>query len=210
MNGNLALVTTPSEIVATLLTLGTTCHHRFGPPYPKYHDTYSNTKLGSKETSTIKDVRMLMINVISMMDNNLLNLLDRFLHTLTLLTRTYDYMGGKLIMLMRDFQQTLPVITWGNIATIMSASVINSEGWPQLKTLSLICNMRVERLIQSDPSPDTDRATRLLVYGEWLLWSVGNATVLPVYQNIIEVPESMVWKSRLELGEKVYDNFLLN
>lgn len=56
-------------------------------------------------------------------------------------------MGGKLILLMHDFRQILPVIPGGSRGQIVSASVINSEAWAHFNTLELTRNMRVERMM---------------------------------------------------------------
>ena len=57
-------------------------------------------------------------------------------------------MGGKLIVLMHDFRQILPVVQGGNKAAIISTTVMNSDIWRHFKPLHLTKNMQVERLLQ--------------------------------------------------------------
>lgn len=84
-------------------------------------------------------------------------------------------MGGKLVVLMGDFRQGLPVVRHGSRADIVSASVKSSPLWAQVTTLRLTQNMRVERLIRPDSSPS--RIKELRDYAAWLL-SVGNGTMI--------------------------------
>ena len=119
-------------------------------------------------------------------------------------------MGGKLIILMHDFRQILPVIPQGRRADIVSASVINSEGWSNFKPLYLRQNMRVHKYLQSNPSPE--RAAKLQAYADWLL-DLGDGkipSVVPNVPGIIQIPDQMVCKSQRELEDKVYHNFLDN
>ena len=73
-----------------------------------------------------------------MMNHLLLDLLDRFLQELTGTART---MGGKLVLLMHDFRQILPVVPQGSRAHIINASVINSSCWNDFIPLRLTKNM---------------------------------------------------------------------
>ena len=121
-----------------------------------------------------------------------------------------EYMGGKLIILMHDFRQILPVIPQGRRADIVSASVINSEGWSNFKPLYLRQNMRVHKYLQSNPNPE--RAAKLQAYADWLL-DLGDGkipSVVPNVPGIIQIPDQMVCKSQRELEDKVYHNFLDN
>ncbi len=61
-----------------------------------------------------------------MMNHKLLDLLDRFLR---ILMGVNEYMGGKLVILMHDFRQILPVIPQGRRADIVAAAITNGEAW---------------------------------------------------------------------------------
>ena len=86
-----------------------------------------------------------MIDEISMMDFNLLELLDHFLRVLM---EHNVFMGGKLIILMHDFRQTLHVVPGASQATIVSTSVLSSESWAHFTSWNLTKNTRLERLLQ--------------------------------------------------------------
>ena len=86
--------------------------------------------------------------------------------------------------------------------------VINSEVWGQFTKHHLKKNMRVERLIDIDPTT----AEKLKSYADWLL-RLGNGKLTPVCRDttvcrdMIEVPDQMVCQNHQELEDKVYDNF---
>eukprot|EP00956_Cyclotella_meneghiniana_P009871 scaffold13641_cov42-Cyclotella_meneghiniana.AAC.15 len=180
----IALSMAMSGIAATLLILGTTFHRRMGAPIPCLSDSSSNISLNSKQAKIIKEAALIMIDEVSMMNCKLMDMLDRFLKGLM---QCDDHMGGKLIVIMHDFRQILPVVPQGRRADIVSAAVLSSDLWQQFKPLQLCQNMRVQRFFTLNPSPE--EAQRLQEYSDW-----------------------MVCNSKEELESKVYDNdnFLLN
>ncbi len=206
MNRKIAVATALSGIAATLLTLGTTFHRRFGVPIPCTSTSSSKLRLNSNEARILKESALIMVDEVSMMDFKLLDLLDRFLRVLM---QQDMWMGGKLVILMHDFRQILPVVPGGNRASIVSTSVLSSDAWPHFKSLHLTQNMRVERLLQSNTCHE--RAEHLRQYGDWLL-RVGNGTQETVLPNslIIEIPRQMVCESKCDLESKVYNDFLQN
>jgi hypothetical protein len=119
-------------------------------------------------------------------------------------------MGGKLVVLMHDFRQILPVVPQGNRDDIVAAAVTFSELWNQFTPLQLRQNMRVQRFLQTNPSPE--KAHRLQEYSDWL-FNLANGklpSVVPNIPSIIQVPDQMVCTSQRELEDKVYNNFILN
>eukprot|EP00956_Cyclotella_meneghiniana_P013331 scaffold19185_cov47-Cyclotella_meneghiniana.AAC.4 len=97
-----------SGIAATLLTLGTTFHRRMGAPIPCLSDSSSNISLNSKQAKIIKEAVIIMIDEVSMMNYiKLMDMLDRFLKGPM---QCDQPMGGKLIVIMHDFWQILPVV----------------------------------------------------------------------------------------------------
>jgi hypothetical protein len=125
-SGRIAVATAMSGIAATLMKLGTTFHRRFGVPIPTLSDSSSKIKLDSQQANLLRDAIVLIIDESSMMNHKLLDLLDRFLR---ILMGVNEYMGGKLVILMHDFWQILPVIPQGRRADIVAAAIINSEAW---------------------------------------------------------------------------------
>jgi len=148
-----------------------------------------------------------MIDEVSMMNYRLLDLLDRFLKELM---GNNQYMGGKLVILMHDFRQILPVVPQGNRADIISAAVINSEIWSHFVPLKLRQNLRVQKMLQQNASPE--QVQKLQEYSRWLL-DMGDGklpSAVPNVPGIIEIPSQMVCKTPKEMEDKVFNNFLHN
>ena len=82
-----------SGIAATLLMSGTTFHNRFGIPIPCYKDSSSKLNLRSIDVDIIKKAFFIIIDEISMMHKNQLDLLDEFLQCVMGNTQL---MGGKI------------------------------------------------------------------------------------------------------------------
>ena len=203
----IALSMAMSGIAATLLKLGTTFHRRMGAPIPCLSDSSSNISLGSQQAKLIREAVIIMIDEVSMMNYKLLNMLDRFLRGLM---GCDTYMGGKLVILMHDFRQILPVVPQGRRADIVSAAVMSSDIWQHFKPLYLRQNMRVQRFLRLNPSPE--KAQKLQEYSDWLL-DLGDGklpSAVPHLPGVVEIPPQMVCGSKQELEDKVFDNFLLN
>ncbi len=80
--------------------------------------------MNSNEAKTIKNAALTLIDELSTMNKVHLDLLDRFLRELTGLDQK---MGGKLVLLMHVFRQTLTVVSGGSRGDIMYASVICNQ-----------------------------------------------------------------------------------
>ena len=139
MNRKIAIATALSGIAATLFTLGSTFHRKFAAQIPCGSSGASRLKLNSNEARIKKKSCLIMIDEVSMMNFDLLDLLDRFLRVLM---EKDLCMGGKLI------RQILPVVPGGNRAAIVSATILSSDIWKYFKPLHLTKNMRVECLLQ--------------------------------------------------------------
>lgn len=199
---NIAIACALSGIAATLLRLGTTFHRRWRAPIPAFEDSMPNMKLDSDEADIIREAKIVMVDEVSMMHVDLLNMMDRFLRTLM---RTDELMGGKLIVLMHDFKQILPVVPGGKKVHILNASVFNSDVWKGITKLHLTNNMRVQKLIDAFP----DRERELRAHAQWLL-DLGSGKLRCVYQNIIEIPRHMICTTREELESQVYNDLEAN
>jgi len=87
---------------------------------------------------------------------------------------------------------------------------LSSDLWQHFKPLQLRQNMRVQRFLTLNPSPE--KAQRLQEYSDWLL-DLGDGklpSAVPHLPGVVEIPPQMVCNSKEELENKVYDNFLLN
>lgn len=196
---DVAIACALSGIAATLMRLGTTFHRRWRAPIPCFEDSLPNMKLNSDEANIIRRAKIIIIDEVSMMHANLLDMLDNFLK---ILMETDKIMGGKLVVLMHDFRQILPVVPGGRKVHILNAAVFNAQCWHQFTELHLNTNMRVEKLVAKHP----ERSEELRRHAQWLL-ALGNGTLPTRHQNLIEIPKQMVVNSIHELEEKVYDNF---
>ena len=78
-NNDIAIATAKSGIAATLISLGSTFHKRFGIPVPCEEFSTSNLKINSQKAQMIKDAKVIFVDEVSMMHCHQLNCLDRFL-----------------------------------------------------------------------------------------------------------------------------------
>ena len=74
-----AIATAISGIAATLLTSSTTFHNRFGIPIPCFENSSSKLNFRSIDVDIIKKAFFIIIDEVSMMHKNQLDLLDKFL-----------------------------------------------------------------------------------------------------------------------------------
>ena len=102
----------------------------------------------------------------------LLNCLDRFLRNL--MSNEDKIFGGKLVVLMGDFRQILPVVRGGHRPQIITATLKTSSLWTQVTTLSLKENMRVKRIMGENPS--IEREAKYTNHAKWLL-SIGGIPI---------------------------------
>ena len=174
-SGNVAVACAMSGIAAILLSLGTTCHKRFGVPVPCTEDSSSKHKLNSNESTLIKMAKVMIIDKVSMMGYKILDLIDRYLKVL--MNNNIQF-GGKLILLMHNFRQILPVVPGGNRAAVVSASVKSSENWEQFSAESLTDNMRVQKALLNEETHSETQVNELSKYADWLL-KVGDGEVVP-------------------------------
>ena len=179
---SIAIACALSGIAATLMAMGTTFHRRFGAPINADEDSCSNLELDSDEAKIIRQAAIIIIDEVSMMKYTLLDMLDNFLKKLM---GNDQFMGGKVVILLHDFRQILPVVKGGARAQIVSSAVINSNVWKHFTTLKLNRNMRVERLIQQNTSQE--RIDQLKDYSKWLL-AIGDGKEPSAHQNTNSVP----------------------
>ena len=202
---DVAIATAMSGIAATLLRLGTTAHKRFGFPIPNSKESSSSIKLNSDKAGIISQALVLFIDEVSMMHYYDLDCLDRFLRELMV---NDSVMGGKLVVLMGDFRQILPVIPHGSRADIVSATVKNSSLWRNIQVLKLTQNMRVAKIAAIDSSPE--RTEKLEQYSRWLLDLGEGKTNIVCDRNIIKLPGHMICNTPRIVRQSVYNDFMEN
>ena len=201
-NNNVNINTALSGVAATLLKLGTTSHRIFGSPIPCFEDSSCTIKLDSEKAKIIAEAKIVFVDECSMMSYELLDCLNRFLKTLM---NSNAPMGGKLIVLMGDFRQILPVVIGSNREDVVKNTVKCSELWNVFQKFKLTENMRVKKIIRNNP----EREEELLAHANWLL-KVGDGEEDNIHQNIIKIPQEMVSQTSESLRDAVYDDFANN
>ena len=83
-DNDVAIATLMSGIAATLISIGSTFHKRFGIPVPCEEYSTSNLKINSQKAQMIKDAKIIFVDEVSMMHCHQLSCLDRFLKELML------------------------------------------------------------------------------------------------------------------------------
>jgi len=111
------------------------------------------------------------------------------------------------IIICGDFRQILPIIPRGRRADIVKASLKRSSLWKHCTTLKLTENMRVQRMI--DKNPTQTNIEYLQQYSEWLL-SIGEGTTPTVRDNIIELDREIVCETVNEVIDEIYNDFESN
>ena len=144
-----AIAMAMSEIAATLFMSGTTFHNIFEIPIPFYEDSSSKLNLRFIYVDIIKKAFFIIIDEVSMMHKNQLDLLDEFLQCVM---KNTQLMGGKIVLLIHDFRQILPVIPGGRRENIVAASIKNRKIWVNVVHLALTQNMRIEKLMHDNLS----------------------------------------------------------
>ena len=84
-----------------------------------------------------------------MMHKYMLDFSDRFLKAAM---NCETIMGGKIILLVHDFRQILPVIPGGVWEKIVAALIKRIKVWIHVIHLSLQLNMRIEKLMHDEMS----------------------------------------------------------
>ena len=201
----IAIASALSGIAATLMVNGTTFHRRFGVPIDCTEYSTSSIKPTSKEADIIRQACVIFVDEVSMMNNKLVDFLDRSLQTLM---NNEDPMGNKLVVLLHDFRQLLPVVRAGSRGDIVHACAMYADSWRYFRSLKLTKNMRVELLRQSN---NHEQSSALDEYSKWLL-SLGDGTIdyaIPS-TNIFEIPASMACDSLETLENRVYGDLAAN
>ncbi|GBM94742.1 hypothetical protein AVEN_45892-1 [Araneus ventricosus] len=89
--------------------------------------------------------KVLFWDEISMMHKHGLEAVNRTLQDL----RGNNVMGGLILFLAGDFQQTLPVIPRGTMADEIKACLKSSYLWKQVEIMKLTTNMRIQSNCQN-------------------------------------------------------------
>ncbi len=202
--GKIALSTATTGIAATILLGARTFHSRFNCPRDindlncdaELFDISRNSGLAKLLTKT----DLIVIDEITTLSKTAIEVLN---NTLKYILKTDKFMGGKIVVLMGDFKQCLPIVSDGNWASSINMCMNNSEIWHKFKPYRLTENMR----LKNDPVSQK--------YANQIL-DIGNG-IFPTHSingvdDLIQIPEQWLLKSNKldDLINKSYHNINTN
>ncbi len=140
--GDVALAVASSGVASTLLLQGTTAHSLFKLPLNPQQLESRGCSV-RRETALARKLaaaKLIVWDEATMSHKKSYEAVDRMLKDITMDDRA---MGGKNVLLLGDFRQTLPVIRGGTRADTTAASLKCSHLWPCMRKMSLNTNLRV-------------------------------------------------------------------
>ena len=154
-NGWIVLCVASSGIAALLLRGSRTAHSMFKIPINLNQDSTCPIPKEGKLASLIRATRHIIWDKITMQHRHAAEAVDRTCRDI--LGKHNQKFGGITVVFGGDFQQILPVVYKGTREDVVSASLLRSVLWMDIKVLKLTRNMRVA----SDPNAQA--------FSSWLL-----------------------------------------
>jgi PIF1-like helicase len=192
--GCIAIATASSGVASTLLN-GTTFHRRFKIYENRSRPTngrYPSWRIAaeSQEAKLIRESSFIVIDEITMLQKDLLEVLDLSLRELM---RSDVIFGGKVILMTGDFRQCLPVVKRGTEAQIVSKTILQYSNWDKVDTsIRLSVNMR---LLRNVVNLSPEEILEFQYFDQWLR-SLGNGRITiqeyRSFKHLIEVPQKYV------------------
>lgn len=189
--GEIAIAVASSGTAALLLKGGRTAHSTFKIPLDVTTSTMCEMTPRSEIASFIKRAKTIVWDECSMVSKDLIETVNRSFQDIMDNTAPF---GGCLIVFGGDFRQVLPIIRGASRSVIVSQCLNKASFWPQVQSMRLHTNMRVQQALESN---DSDLAAELQQFAEYLL-QVGQGTVptlrLPENRstNLIPIPQDML------------------
>ena len=181
-----AVATSISAIAAILLAGGKTAHSRFGIPLQLFSTSSSNVTSRSAAGKMLLAADVIIWDEATMASKDAAELVDRLMRNLT---GNMDLpFGGKMVVFLGDFRQTLPVVPRQGRNGIVAKILKNSIFWPCVTTLHLRINKRVRR----------NSNTAVARQFSYFLANFGNGDISyhpEVGPNIIQLPEHLIFQS---------------
>ena len=139
---DIAIALASSGIAATLLPGGRTAHSALKLPLNMQFNEYPtcNITRASSMGKVLQKCKLIVWDECTMAHKKSLEALDRTFQDLRGNTSPF---GNAIILLARDFRQTLPVIPRSTPADEINVCLKYSTLWRHVKTLKLTTNMRV-------------------------------------------------------------------
>ena len=174
--GWIVLCVASSGIAALLLRGGRTAHSMFKIPLSLNQDSTCPIPKEGRLASLIRATRLIIWDEITMQHRHAAEAVDRTCKDI--LGIPNQSFGGITVVFGGDFQQILPVVYKGSQEDVVSASLLRSALWIDIKVLRLTQNMR----IASDPNAQS--------FSSWLL-DIGHGRGRTADETIC-LPEQMV------------------
>ena len=187
-NGWIVLCVASSGIAALLLRGGRTAHSMFKIPISLNEESTCPIPKEGRLASLIRATRLIIWDEITMQHRYAAEAVDR---TCRDILGVYDRnFGGITMVFGGDFQQILPVVPKGTREDIVSASLLRSVLWADIRVLKLTRNMRVA----SDPNAQE--------FSSWLL-DIGHGRGCAADETI-HLPREMVARDLEAFINQVY------
>ncbi|GFV33742.1 ATP-dependent DNA helicase [Trichonephila clavipes] len=140
---NVALVVTSFGIAATLPSGGRTVHSVFKLPLNLASEETPTCNISKKSTcgALLQQCKLIVWDECTMSHKRAIEALERCLQDIQ---NNRKLMGGVVVLLARDFRQTLPVIERGTAADEINACLKESYLWTKVEKLYLTTNMQVQ------------------------------------------------------------------
>lgn len=176
----IVLAVASSGVASLLLPKGRTAHSRFKIPVEINEGSLCDVKRGTMLAELLEMSSLIIWDEAPMTHRRCFEALDRTLRDIlseTCPSNAIVPFGGKPVVLGGDFRQILPVVPKGSRATIVDASITNSNLWKHVVVLTLNINMRL-----LNPTLPIAQLTELSDFSQWLL-AVGDGTLPATMKN---------------------------
>ena len=175
-NGQIVLCVASSGIAALLLCGGRTAHSMFKIPILLHEESMCPIPKEGRLASLIRATRLIIWDEITMQHCHAAEAVDR---TCRDILGIYDRNFGRITMVFGgDFQQILPVVPKGSREDIISASLLRSALWTNIRVLKLRQNM----CVVGDPNAEE--------FASWLL-DIGHGRGCSANETV-GLPQEMV------------------
>ncbi|KAL7308265.1 hypothetical protein PS15m_012274 [Mucor circinelloides] len=191
MEGEVAIAVASSGTAALLLKGGRTAHYMFKIPLEVNTNTMCKMSPRSQIATFIKRAKIIVWDECSMVSKNLIETVNRSFQDIMGNTASF---GGCLIVFGGDFWQVLSIIRGAGRAMIISQCLNRASFWPEVRSMRLTVNMRVQQALRSN---DDSLAAELQNFASYLL-QVGQGAIptLTLSQNmpssLIPIPQGML------------------
>jgi ATP-dependent DNA helicase PIF1 len=136
----IAIATSTSSVVASILLGGRTTHSRFKIPLTIDDGAVCSFTKQSGTTKLLQKASLIIWDEASMTKRQAIEALDNNMRDIMGQPRLP--FGGKTVVFGGDFRQVLPIVRKGSRAQIVAASLRSSYLWESMCHLKLVRNMR--------------------------------------------------------------------